>query len=115
MTEPHLIQQEPDVLPGSRLLLLAASALFVSVLGVLVSWWMLSNDSASHPPSLLASSAAFAPGTPEQTPIETTERGLTLRVQQQKQLAGYGWVDRDAGVARIPIERAMDLRAEGVR
>jgi hypothetical protein len=52
---------------------------------------------------------------PEQTPIETTERGLTLRAKQLKQLAGYGWADRDAGIARIPIERAMDLRAEGVR
>jgi hypothetical protein len=60
-------------------------------------------------------SAAFAAGTPEQTPIATTERGITRKLEQQKQLAHYGWVDRDAGVARIPIERAMDLRAEGIR
>jgi hypothetical protein len=27
-------------------------------------------------------------------------------------LSGYAWVDRDAGVARIPIDRAMDLVLE---
>lgn len=28
---------------------------------------------------------------------------------QQARLNGYGWVDRDAGVVHIPIDRAMDL------
>lgn len=27
----------------------------------------------------------------------------------------YGWVDRKAGVARIPIERAIELTAKGVQ
>jgi hypothetical protein len=76
---------------------------------------MLHGSPVNHPPARLLSSAAFATGMPEQTPIETTERGLTLQAKQLKQLAGYGWADRDAGIARIPIERAMDLRAEGVR
>ncbi|HEY5372803.1 MAG TPA: hypothetical protein VIK01_03915 [Polyangiaceae bacterium] len=115
MTEPESVHQEPDLVPGRRLLLLAGSAVFVSALGVLVSWWMLRSNPASHPPPRTISSAAFATGTPEQTPIDTTERGLTLRAEQLKQLASYGWADRDAGIARIPIERAMDLRAEGLR
>ena len=36
----------------------------------------------------------------------------TLRASEDAALHGYGWVDRRAGVARIPIERAMDLVAE---
>jgi len=32
-----------------------------------------------------------------------------LRDAQRRELAGWGWVDRDAGIARIPIDRAMDL------
>ncbi len=28
---------------------------------------------------------------------------------QDSILASYGWVDKDSGIARIPIERAMDL------
>jgi mono/diheme cytochrome c family protein len=34
------------------------------------------------------------------------------RAQQLAQINGYGWVDQEAGVARIPISRAIDLLAE---
>lgn len=34
-----------------------------------------------------------------------------LREREEALLSGYGWVDRDAGVARIPIERAIELLA----
>lgn len=40
------------------------------------------------------------------------EELATLRAQQQARLNGYGWVDEGAGVARIPVERAMELVAE---
>jgi hypothetical protein len=32
-----------------------------------------------------------------------------LRASEQSTLDGYGWVDRPAGVVRIPIARAMEL------
>jgi hypothetical protein len=35
-----------------------------------------------------------------------------LRVEQRRVLDKYEWVDRNTGVVRIPIERAMDLIAE---
>jgi hypothetical protein len=35
-----------------------------------------------------------------------------LRAEEDAVLSSYGWVDQGAGVARIPIERAMALRAE---
>jgi mono/diheme cytochrome c family protein len=34
------------------------------------------------------------------------------RAQQLAQLNDYGWIDQEAGVARIPIHRAIDLLAE---
>jgi hypothetical protein len=35
--------------------------------------------------------------------------------QQAEQLGGYGWIDQSSGVARIPIEKAMELLvAEGL-
>ena len=37
------------------------------------------------------------------------EELATLRAQQQANLNGYGWVNQDEGVVRIPIERAMEL------
>jgi hypothetical protein len=44
-----------------------------------------------------------------------------LRDEENKKLAGYGWVDKDGGVTHIPIDRAMEVmlqrgfpaRAEG--
>ncbi len=48
-------------------------------------------------------------------PIEdnTTPEQLAERQQQQiAQLNGYGWVDQAAGIARIPITRAIALLAE---
>ena len=35
-----------------------------------------------------------------------------LRAGEEAKLHSYGWVDRDAGVVRLPIERAMDLLVE---
>lgn len=32
-----------------------------------------------------------------------------LREREEKVLTSYGWVDQNAGVARIPINRAMEL------
>jgi hypothetical protein len=36
----------------------------------------------------------------------------TLRSTEDAALNSYGWVDRNAGVVRIPVERAMDLLLE---
>jgi protein SCO1 len=35
-----------------------------------------------------------------------------FRAEQQRILGSYGWVDREAGVVKIPIGRAMELLAE---
>lgn len=32
-----------------------------------------------------------------------------FRAKEAKTLNSYGWIDKDAGVVRIPIDRAMDL------
>ena len=34
-----------------------------------------------------------------------------LQAQQQKQLEGYAWVDREHGLVRIPVARAMEILA----
>lgn len=36
----------------------------------------------------------------------------TFRAQEDARLHGYAWVDKNAGIVRIPIERAMELIAE---
>jgi hypothetical protein len=46
--------------------------------------------------------------------LETNERGQLrdFLMNQENQLNSYGWVDEKAGVAHIPIERAMDVLIE---
>lgn len=41
-------------------------------------------------------------------PMEINE----FRVQEEKTLHSYGWIDQQAGVVRIPIDRAMELVAQ---
>ena len=35
-----------------------------------------------------------------------------FRLQEEQTLNSYGWVDQEAGVVRIPIDRAMELLAQ---
>ena len=46
--------------------------------------------------------------------LEEDERGQFHKflLDQENQLNSYGWVDEKAGVAHIPIERAMELTAQ---
>ena len=46
--------------------------------------------------------------------LESNERAEIndFRMQEEKELNSYGWVDQDAGVVHIPIERAMQLLAQ---
>jgi len=32
-----------------------------------------------------------------------------IRAEEQAQLSSYGWINRDAGIAHIPIDRAMEI------
>ena len=35
-----------------------------------------------------------------------------MKAEEQRRVAAYGWVDRKAGIAHIPVERAMDILAQ---
>lgn len=39
----------------------------------------------------------------------------TYRQEQELQLSGYFWIDEEAGIVHLPIERAMDLVVEEAR
>jgi hypothetical protein len=38
-----------------------------------------------------------------------------LNARKRRELSSYGWVDRERGIVRIPIEQAIDLVAGGKR
>src|ERR1022692_470671 len=60
----------------------------------------------------------MAPGYPQgafpNPKLEEDERGQLngIRLNEEKTLYSYGWIDEKAGTVRIPIERAMDLIVE---
>jgi hypothetical protein len=106
------VEQEPDLVPGVRLFVIAVVALAIAGLGVLGAHWMLRSGQAHAAGVALPFRASLLPGAPEQTPIEGRARGLELQAEQRRRLESYGWVDRSTGVARIPIERAIELASE---
>ena len=75
--------------------------------GLLGSLWR-SEAAASAPASPLAGYGPQTPPAPRRQPDPAGDIAA-LRNQQAAQLNGYGWVDRDKGVVRVPIARAMDL------
>ena len=66
----------------------------------------------SAPASPLA--GAYGLKAPPQPRLQTEPLGdlAQLRAAEDVALHGYGWVDRQAGIVRIPIERAIDLVAQ---
>lgn len=71
----------------------------------------LDRDTASEPlPPPLARTPQFPPEPRLQVNYEADMR--RLRESEDAVLNGYGWVNQDAGVVRIPIDRAMELLAE---
>jgi hypothetical protein len=63
------------------------------------------------PPPLPEAQAAITPPPPtlQASPIRDM---ASLREHEDAILQSYGWVDEGAGIAHIPIERAIDLTAE---
>jgi hypothetical protein len=112
-TDPSIGHELRDVRYGS----VYGAAVGVVVL-VLVSfglmWGMLQalvwrEDVMSPPASPLA--ASFGRREPPEPRLQVDPVGdlSALRAREAAQLGGYGWVDRQAGVVHIPIDRAMEL------
>jgi hypothetical protein len=59
----------------------------------------------------LEASLQRTPAGPRLEPLPLEPR-IALRAAEDAQLTSYGWVDRGAGIARIPIDRAMQLIVE---
>lgn len=68
----------------------------------------VSSDQAVSP---LATPAGQAPADPRLQTTPWTDL-KTLRAEEFSYIHGYGWIDQQAGVARIPIERAKALLLE---
>ena len=77
------------------------------VVVLLLMWGLFALLKSGRPPGEVPPVAAAPPG----PPLEIQDI-KALRAAQDRQLESTGWVDRPAGVVRIPVERAMDLLIE---
>jgi len=113
------VHQELDVIPSGRLTRIVLGAIGVGLLAVFFAALVLETNTGGIRARAASGAAPRAAGSTiahiEQTPILGAAAGLDLRRQQRGQLSRYRWVDRDAGFAAIPIERAMDLVVEQSR
>jgi len=86
----------------------------VASLILLPLMWVFEARSAQQDPPM-PPLARFEPGRKPPEP-RLQERPFDdwreLRAEQQDWLSHYGWVDRDAGIVRMPIDDAMHLMLE---
>jgi hypothetical protein len=78
----------------------------------LLRYFEASREKREEPVSpMVAANLKRTPREPRLEPDPLAPR-LAMRAREEALLSSYGWVDRGAGVARIPIDRAMELLVE---
>jgi hypothetical protein len=119
MSEPHepdnpeIVHEESDV--NVRAILGFGIALVVAAAIILVFLWWLQGLYQRQTERAQMQAYPLAAGQQEQLPPiprlqEHPQEDMSeLRERQQALLNGYSWVNRDAGIVRIPIEEAMRI------
>jgi len=75
--------------------------------------WLLRGLIAIHDPGQRNPLAPAQQIPPEpRVEVQPWHQLERMRTREDEILRSYGWVDKEKGVVRIPIERAMDLVAE---
>ena len=122
---PELEFEHQDLRPRAVYAFLIGLAL-MGILVFFLVWGLYDVIDAYHerhqpPPNPLVKSEAdpriVGPETIESFPQPRLERNERreindFRLHEEQTLYTYGWVDRDAGLVRIPIDRAMELVAQ---
>ena len=114
-THDFKVRQAKDNVPSGKLIGLTIASMFVGGVCVLASSFVQSCETKDQRHGLVSYPAPKPPGTVEHSLIETSSRGLDQIAVQRQVLDHYGWVDRARGIARLPIDRAMDLMVEDAR
>jgi hypothetical protein len=116
------VQQEPDSVVVVRVAWIGAISTVIAIVASIIAWQIERAATHGHadtfanapPPPATADSVVplRAPrplGTVDRTLLDARARGLDERPTRRAKLDEWGYADRDAGIAIIPIDRAMDL------
>ena len=102
----HEIASRP-ILKSAVWLAVVTVASFVAAFGLYR--WLEGAEKAADPktsPIVEARQPTPVPG-PRLQPVPELELA-NLQAANRARLGGWGWVDRDSGIAHVPIERAID-------
>lgn len=101
-----------------RLIAVAGAVLLVVVILSFAVTWLVLGHVVGREIRPVPSAGLLTGGPERQLPPEPRLQThplqdlQALRAEEEALLGGYGWVDREAGTVRIPIERAIELLAE---
>ncbi len=90
---------------------LAASIALIGVIGIGLYQLFEHRHPSPDSPSRIALDAHMI-ASPPQLQISPTDDYEKFRASEDAKLKSYGWIDKQAGIIRIPIERAMELIAQ---
>jgi hypothetical protein len=114
---PGMQTGHEDTTIGVRGLFIAAGVLVgvVVVCQFVLWWWMRDFEhkeerlDALHPGRLAIDVDQFpSPRLQESPPVDLVQ----MNREERARIASYSWVDKKAGIARIPVDRAMDILAQ---
>lgn len=114
-TEPNLAGYEKSDAKVGTLGIFAVSIfllVLISLTGIAVMWRVMAYSTV-YTGEMVGSPLAPMrplPPSPRLQTIPSTDL-KEVREQEDQLLHSYGWVDKNNGVVRIPIDRAMDLLA----
>jgi hypothetical protein len=116
---PHAhggVRSEEDRISTPRIVTVGVASLVVFILSsAVVMVYFKGRMEAAPLPPIPQDVGRSKIGMVEQQLYEVAQRGAVDRAARLERLGSYGWVDRRAGVAHIPIGDAMDLVAKGAR
>ena len=130
MTELHATQghhehgdahppAEEDKVPSGRIIFVGVAALVVFFVGSLAAGYGMQamrrsvNPDGAHAPPAVAGTGKI--GMVEQRLFEHSNMGVAWKDRQHYRLRTFGWVDKEKGIAHIPIDQAMDRVEKGAR
>ncbi len=120
LTNPDIEYERRDV--NTKWVAIAIASIFVLiVIAMSLTFWLLGTFNTirveTEPTPLPLIELRPTPPPPRLQPnlIDRATAEEELRILREREdaiLTSYEWVDRDGGIVRIPIERAIELLAE---
>ncbi|HET6437421.1 MAG TPA: hypothetical protein VFG59_05130, partial [Anaeromyxobacter sp.] len=105
-----------DRVPSGTLVLVGVGALLIFFLGSMAAvLYLRARQAERGPVAVPAEIGQNKIGLVEQQIFDLSLRGERAEARARERLGSFGWVDRKAGLAHIPIDEAMRLVGQGVR